>query len=351
MPASSTIIHPFDHLNASEGEYQALNDFNNRIRAERQPDDPPIPLHEAIQRGRSIRSSFSVYEWTVREWEHGPIIAAADIAVPRTDNLHLAFFGIAVAPEWRRQGITRQLLAPLVDRAQKEERRLLVGTTVNHIPAGGLFMQCLGAQEGSVGHTNQLTLADLDHDLLKSWLTATTALAVDFELGLWIDAFPEEHLTAIAELDTLLSNDQPFDQLEITEISVSPQDLRENERAFLATGTERWTYYLLDRASGHFVGYTEAYWNTNRPAILYQGMTGVLPAYRSRGLGRWLKAAMLDKVLRDRPQVQFIRTGNADSNAPMLKINQALGFNPYIAEVDWQVATGKVAAYLAQRAD
>ena len=49
-------------------------------------------------------------------------------------------------------------------------------------------------------------------------------------------------------------------------------------------------------------------WNPNRPELLGQGMTGVFPQYRNRGLGRWLKAAMLDKVLKERPQVKYVRT-------------------------------------------
>lgn len=75
-------------------------------------------------------------------------------------------------------------------------------------------------------------------------------------------------------------------------------------------------------------------------------MTGVFPAYRKRGLGRWLKAAMLDAVLRERPQVRLVRTSNADSNTAMLAINRALGFKPYLAESFWQVETDTVLRYL-----
>ena len=34
-------------------------------------------------------------------------------------------------------------------------------------------------------------------------------------------------------------------------------------------------------------------------------------------------------------------------NAPMLKINDELGFKPYIAEAIWQVDTEKVAEYVS----
>ena len=89
-------------------------------------------------------------------------------------------------------------------------------------------------------------------------------------------------------------------------------------------------------------------WNPNRPALISQGMTGVFPEYRNRGLGRWLKAEMLDRILTKRPQARFVRTGNADMNAPMMKINNELGFKPYIAECVWQVETEKVAEYLSR---
>jgi mycothiol synthase len=65
-------------------------------------------------------------------------------------------------------------------------------------------------------------------------------------------------------------------------------------------------------------------------------------------LGRWLKATMLDKILNERPQVKFIRTGNADNNAAMLKINHELGFQPYMSNTLWQLETLQVQQYLGK---
>lgn len=52
---------------------------------------------------------------------------------------------------------------------------------------------------------------------------------------------------------------------------------------------------------------------------------------------------------RERPQVVRIRTGNADSNVAMLKINFEMGLKPYTSHAIYQVETGKAEAYVRGR--
>jgi GNAT superfamily N-acetyltransferase len=217
--------------------------------------------------------------------------------------------------------------------------------TVDRVPAGEAFMTRIGAEKGLETHTNQLRITDLDTGLVANWLNRYQGNITEFELGFWDGAYPEEKIQEVAELYEL-TNQQPFGNLEIEDMHMTPEQLRQIEKNMFARGNQRWTFYVIDHTTGKFAGYTETVWNPNRPELLRQDMTGVFPQFRNKGLGRWLKANMLDKVLKERPQVKYVRTGNADTNAAMLKINNELGFKPYTADFLWQVELNKVRDYL-----
>jgi mycothiol synthase len=341
-------IKPFDYKAASQAEYIALNAHNNLIRHERLPDDPPVALDETINELHNIPPYVELKFWTAHTPAEGEIIAVGYIQLLRMEeNQHLAAIEVTVQPAYRRQGIGRQLLSLLAQAAITDNRRLLIAQTNDRIPAGEAFMARLGAKKGLVGHVNQLRIVDLDPQLIDRWLQQGNARSSEFELGLWDGPYPEEQLPAITHL-VELANQQPFGEIEIEDMHLTPQQLRQQEQMIFARGNHRWTYYVIERSTGKFAGYTETTWNPNRPEVLNQDMTGVFPEYRNRGLGRWMKAAMLEKVTRELPQVRYVRTGNADSNAAMLKINTELGFQPYYAQAMWQVETETVLANLKQ---
>lgn len=339
-------IRAVDLKGASLADYQAFNTFSNRMRAERLPGDPPRPLEETIQQAQNIPPIVDLYVWVVDHPQGQGIIASADAQIFRMEqNQHLAQFSLEVLPEFRGQGIATELLRKVVAVAEAETRRLMITGTNDRVPAGEAFMRLLGAEKALESHTNQLDLAELNPSLIATWIAQAQQKAAAFELVLWEGPYPEEHLEAFSQLFAVM-NTAPRDSLQVEDFDFSPQMLRQMERMMLATGNQRWTLVARQQSTGRLVGYSEITWNPGRPQIIHQQGTGVLPEFRNLGLGRWLKAAMLARVLRELPEARFVRTGNADSNAPMLKINHALGFKPYIAEAQWQIETARVREYL-----
>ena len=285
MNAPRQQIRSIDLRTASDEDYALLHSLENRLRAERLPGDPPVPLAEQTRSWRGISSSVAVFDHLILGDDGTVALASGAISCPRTgENTHVAAIGIGVRPAYRRRGLARRLLAPIVAVARREGRHLLLASTNARVPAGEAFMRRLGAEVGQRGHLNQLALADLDRGRLARWLAAGPTRAAGCDLGLWSGDYPEEELSALAALHDLL-NDAPRDNLAVAVRHVTPQQLRELARANRAIGTERWTVYARERATGTLVGFTEVFWRPHHPGMLSQGVTGVLPTYRGRGLG------------------------------------------------------------------
>jgi GNAT superfamily N-acetyltransferase len=103
---------------------------------------------------------------------------------------------------------------------------------------------------------------------------------------------------------------------------------------------------LTREADGTISGITEVNWAPYRPAFIEQQFTGVRPDARGRGLGKWIKAAMLLHIRDLYPATEWIATGNAGSNAPMLKINRALGFKQHRRGTAYQITRDELAERL-----
>ncbi len=349
MTPTTIQIVPFAFADAADAEYEALNRHFNRAKAETLPDDPPTPLEETVAQMKNVPPFVGVHAWVGWNADKTEITAAGVVSFLRTEeNQHLAQFDLSVDAEYRRQGLGRELLRAAVQAAQAENRRLLMTDTNERVPAGEAFMQRLGAERGLEMHTNQLALADLDRALIDQWQAEGAIRAAGFTLGFWDGAYPDAQLDAIAKLTDVM-NTAPRENLEMEDMHFTPDQIRQQEKMMAAMGTERWTIYASETATGRFAGFTETSWSPHRPEIISQGGTGVFPEFRGLGLGRWLKAAMLARILTDRPEAKFVRTGNADSNAAMLGINHALGFTPYISRCVWQLEADTALAYLSEK--
>jgi GNAT superfamily N-acetyltransferase len=340
-------LRPFDPQMASEAEFVALNAIQNEISAEQRPEYPPATVEETIAGKTAQPSIVHTKEWNI--WDGPKIVATAGVVTyGATNNQHLAEMWIAVLPDRRREGIGSHLLGFVAQAAELENRSLLTTWTSSTSPVGERFLERLGAEAALPMRHNQLLLTDLNRPFIEEWLRRARDLEGEFFVGLWEGPYPPEEIEAIAKMHGVM-NTAPRGNLQMEDWAYSVEEIREWEASEAAQRRERWTMYARHRPSGELAGYTEVYWHPAHPDVIGQGDTAVVPTYRNRGLARWLKAAMVEKVLNERPAVQRIRTGNADINAAMLKINEEMGFKVFRTSCNWQVSLEKVQAYLRER--
>jgi GNAT superfamily N-acetyltransferase len=331
---------------ADDAVLAALAAHEQAMEREHTPEDPPTPVDERVASWRNSPDFAEIDCWVVRD-PVGEIVADAWVEIWHTGaNEHALLFNIQVLPEYRRRGLGRALLAETARYAFERGRILFIADTTDRVPAGEAFMRRLGAEPGLPGKQRQLNLQTVDRALLQTWLARGERNAARYELGFWDVPYPEADLADILALHNVTWNSEPRGDLALEDEQITAEHIREFERNSAARGTVRWSGYVRERETGIFAGDTEVFWNPNRPEYVWQGFTGVLPDHQGQGLGRWLKADMLLRILRDRPQARHVRTGNADTNAPMLKINEELGFRLFSATTTWQVTLDKVQAYL-----
>jgi mycothiol synthase len=313
----------------------------NSFEAEVWPEDPVTPITDAIAAARAVppRTTRTAF----RAWsDDGTLVGSVEVAIDREhdDNPDLLDCAIVVNRDYRGQGIGTALLGHVVEFASAEGRERLVGQTRPRAPDGERFAMRVGAVRKAESHSNHLPTAEVDHRLLESWVRSGPQRAAGYELVAWDGTIPDDHLSAFLDL-LLVMNDEPRDDLEVNDFTITPSQWREGEAQGAAIGQERWFLVARRSSDGALAGFHDLAWVPAFPHVMWVGNTGVRAEHRGHALGKWLKAAMTLRVLDEKPEVTDIRTGNADSNDAMLGINRAMGYRPLYATTTWELPIGK----------
>ena len=313
------------------------------------PDDPIVPDDIEEQRMREPHPFDVSYRYEIaRGGEIVSWFTAGTIAPGAPGYEHKRPFFSAhadVSPAHRRHGIGASWL-PLVVKLMERHGCTTFGASSEE-ESGHAFMRWLGADAKLFHAENRLRLADVDWALVERWIANGRVRSPDTRLEIYNDHVPESMREDFATQLASLLNTIPFDDLEHGKIVVTPESLRDwygrMDRA------KEIHYAVLAReADGEISGMTDLVWAPYRPTMILQMFTGVKPSARGRGIGRWIKAAMLDQMRPLHPETQWISTYNAESNGPMHAINGKLGFKQYRAGTEYQITRDRLAAKIRE---
>lgn len=317
----------------TDEELTALHTVESEVEAERRPDRVPQPLDSYIAFARNLPVQFHDHTWVVEDDAGTPVASGAcwwnSAGDDRTMELDLF-----VRRPWRRRGIATDLLREIGAVTTEEERSLLTWSSFSAVPAGEAMSTKLGARVARVNRGSDLFITEVDWAMVERWITEGPQRAPGYRIDTVISPLPPELFEDAATFHHIM-NTQPHDDLDVGDVVITAGEAASVDRSLLESGREKWTMFVRD-PSGVLVGGTELTFEPWEPSVALQQNTGIDPAHRGRGLAKWVKAAMLERLRTERPDVERVHTGNAFSNDPMLAINDALGFKVTAVRTEWQ---------------
>lgn len=330
-------VRSFEPASADAATWDAYHAFRRIRHAERRPGEPPTPNAEAESWMRRPQPGEANRYWLV--WRDGEVVgsAYADWVVEGpmlATNGHILWGGANVRADHRRRRIGTHLMRRIADVLVDQGRTVM--TTGTEEDCGRAFLARLGASVKMESAENRLNLADVDWDMVAAWAAEGPRRSPDTRLVFWEHRVPESEFADYGAALGRLLNTMPFDDLDHGEIVITPEILRDGQARLDETGGSVHTM-ITREPDGTISGITDVGYSPGRPDRVDQQFTGVHPDHRGRGLGKWLKAAMLLDIRERYPDAKIVVTGNANSNDPMLGINRRLGFRTFKGHTSYQI--------------
>ena len=343
-------IRPFDPQTATRAEWTPYHAYRRQRATEEFPDLPLLGdadfEHEA-QRQLPFVVNHRFVATRAGEMVGNMILAARRAGTPGCEAYapFVDVFG-GVLKQQRRRGVGRALFAHLHNLMEASGKSIASIKVL--FPDGHGFLVASGAQIKLRSVESHLALSDVPWSQMPAWRDQVETARLPLR---WEVHAPRVPLARLAQLMAPLSrliNEQPLGELEMPPIRYELASFESWYRELDARGGEH--YMILLNAGDEVAAVCDANWDARVPLRVHQSFTAVAALCRGQGLAKSIKAAMLMLVRERRPEVTTFTTYNARSNAPMLSINQQLGFRLHREECTYQLGRDTLSAFLGRAA-
>jgi len=245
---------------------------------------------------------------------------------------HLAELELAVHGAERRQGVGTRLLDAAVRAAKAERRRSVIAQAVQGSPAD-LFLAARGFRQVLALTYARLTLADVDRAAVDTLVEQSHP---GYRLTEWEGTVPDVLALSFAGSRRAM-DDMPMDGTDFGTVVWDVDRVVAAAEAVARRGDLLHTVAAVDETDGSVVGFSELVVPGDGLGDGQHYGTAVLPEHRGHGLARWMKAAAIRHARERHPELAGLCTDTADGNAPMLAVNDALGYVPTHKAVEYQL--------------
>lgn len=245
---------------------------------------------------------------------------------------HLAELQLAVHGAERREGVGSRLLKAAVGAAKAEGRRSVIAQAVQGSPAD-LFLAARGFRQVLALTYARLPLADVDRAAIDALVELPHR---GYRLTEWEGTVPDALARSFADSRRAM-DDMPMESTDFGRVVWDVERVVAAAEAIARRGELLHTVAAVDATDGGVVGFSELVVPGDGSGDGQHYGTAVLPEHRGKGLARWMKAAAVRHALERHPRLSGLSTDTAQSNKPMLAVNDSLGYLPTHKSVEYQL--------------
>jgi len=324
-------IIEFDPHTISEELLNKYFELDDQLCVELDPEDEPWPNEVKKQQIQTVNPESKYFRWLVVTNGDNQVIGYAQIrfVTELANNYDSAknFAGveITVAKEHRGQGIGTKLFKTICDKTI-EHREITTITIPFVYDIGQKFCEKFKGKVIQKEAEYRAYLSEINWSLVEQWKKEGENIAK--KEGITLEKFercPEKLIEKYSDIYTETLNQRPLGDIEIRH-RITSDSRRNHEKTWIEERRHKWHTMITKEADGYISGLTEMVYIVESPEYIEQLLTGVREQYRSRGLGKWLKAEMALFIKDQYPAIEYIQTCNAEMNAPMLSINNRMSF-------------------------
>jgi RimJ/RimL family protein N-acetyltransferase len=264
----------------------------------------------------------------------GRVVASGWMSGSTVDNTDLVNVLVCCAPADRGHGYAATMLGHVEEQARLRGAYRLVTEVVWPYEAGA---EGVGSAELSwaLRRGFELGLVDVQRRLplpvpaarLDELAAEAAAHHEGDTLRSFVGPVPDDLVEGWAALSATLMTEAPMGEIEREVEAVDVDRLRAEEAMIEKQGRVRVGTGAV-APNGNLVAYTDLVLTTHESERAYQWGTLVRPDHRGHRLGLAVKVANLRRLQETQPQITTVVTFNADVNAPMVAVNDRLGFRP-----------------------
>jgi GNAT superfamily N-acetyltransferase len=267
-------------------------------------------------------------------WLDDRVVATGWMSGSTVDNTDLANVLVCCTPAERGHGYATEMLTHVEEQARARGRERLAGEVVwpydgGPEGAGSADLAWAGRQgfELALVDVQRRLPVPVPTDRLDALAAEAASHHGGYQLRSFAEAVPDDLVEGWAALSAMLMTEAPMGEIEREEETPDTAAVRAQEALLESQGRIRLGTAAVT-PDGDLVAYTDLVLTTHESERAYQWGTLVRPDHRGHRLGLGVKVANLRLLQETQPQITTLVTFNADVNAPMVAVNEQLGFRP-----------------------